>query len=175
MTEETPVFSMRPFYVLLFLVGSFFVLSGALLARPPLALVPLLSAAGLLGPPPLARELSVEKLESSYVRLKTGETILVVRGRVRNDGVRTLREAEVEARVLDGEGRELARSSSLWGDFPSLRFLAELSPPELRNLEETPPPASFGVSPGEAAPFTVVFFAPPEKASFVTVRVTRAR
>jgi len=178
--EEAPMKQPRrsfgPIYSFLaVVVGAYLVLTRSLLAEPELAdrLAARLPVVGnsLAADRLLARKVALVDVAGTFQRTRDGREVFLVTGNALNSAPRVLRTVEIEAVLLDVEGRELARGTAGANSLLSRRLVPDLTLREVEILRRVEPFRPQPLRPGESAPFAIVFSQPPPGAATYECRV----
>lgn len=140
-------------------------LTATLLARPALAdrvLGSLPGFADLQESVVLSRSVHLSGLDAAYQLIGDKETAFVISGYATSTARQSIRDVEVRARLLDGEGRVLAEKNVWCGAATTPPVLSDLDTREVSVLQRIKPPARFAIAPGDAARFLVAFVDPPD-------------
>lgn len=116
----------------------------------------------------LRENLPVFKPQVQFLRLigyrlqVEGQEVFVVEGRVFNPTRRSLRRVKVEVRLLDAEGKVLARGQGVAGKYLPYQRIKDMDLQSLEAFKGTEPVDTV-VPPRGQVPFSVLFISPPER------------
>jgi len=177
--KPTPL-SLRPFLVLLAaLVLAYSTFSLYLLIHPTwtetfLVRLPLVGKVFVADQLSL-REINLINPEGRYQQIKDNQQVFIISGQVVNTAPVAAHSIQVEGRIFNGNGGEVGRKVIFCGNEVSIKVVENLSTQEISILQKLVPPKHFGMPPGKATSFLIIFTDPPADIKGFSCRVVAAQ
>jgi hypothetical protein len=123
----------------------------------------------------LSRQIALSELSASYHRIKEGKEVFVITGRALNTATVPLHAVQIRGQLFDRDGNLVDQRSIYCGNVVSTKVLRDLTPRELKFLQDIQPPKQFQIEPGDGAGFVIVFMDPPASAAEFSAQVVGAQ
>jgi predicted Zn finger-like uncharacterized protein len=121
------------------------------------------------------RKINLINLKGRYQQIKDNKQAFIISGQAVNTAPVTVHSIQVEGRIFNGNGGEVGRKIIFCGNEISIKVVENLSSQEISILQKLVPPKHFGVPPGKAASFLIIFTNPPADIKEFSCRVVTAR
>ena len=123
---------------------------------------------------PLENQVTLGDVKGEYMRLKDGQSALVISAAAANNSDTPMHVIQVAVRLRDAHGRDISSAMVYCGNSLSQRMLAEMTPHEIEFLQNLEPQKSFVLAPGHTTRFMTVIINPPAQVGSFAMFVSRA-
>jgi hypothetical protein len=154
--------SIKPFLTLFGLLVIFFSLVSALHQAHPEASEGLVKKIPLVGNTVLKNNhlkngVALQSLRASYQTIQGNREVFVVTGLAQNQNPVVIRDVRISGQLYDREGEGIEQQTIWLGNAISPKIVRGMTVQDISDLQRLSPLKTFGIPPGEAVPFTIVF------------------